>query len=239
MKFCQSCGAQLEDDAVFCTSCGSNQNATPAPQAPVAPTPVNEVVENVQPAPSVNPYEAFAAQNPYANLSAPAPKKSKKGLYIGLGIGAAVIVLALVLIFFVFGGSKGGSSPEDLAKKYVKALNSGDTDDLVNLFYPDTISKEDANSLTEVLGLISGIDYSISFVNVTDKDLVNDGDRLKIYQSQFNSKFDKNVKLSEYCELKFNMRLKMSFLGQTYDETEEVEIACVKIDGTWYLVDAN
>ena len=30
MAFCKNCGAQIDDNAVVCTSCGSAQNTTPA-----------------------------------------------------------------------------------------------------------------------------------------------------------------------------------------------------------------
>lgn len=36
MKFCKSCGAQLDDAAQFCGNCGANQTVAPQP-APVQP----------------------------------------------------------------------------------------------------------------------------------------------------------------------------------------------------------
>ena len=35
MKFCSNCGKQLNDDAMFCSGCGSKQVAAPQPQQPV------------------------------------------------------------------------------------------------------------------------------------------------------------------------------------------------------------
>ncbi len=42
MKFCGNCGQQLEDSAVFCSSCGVNVGEPVAPQSPVQEQPVQQ-----------------------------------------------------------------------------------------------------------------------------------------------------------------------------------------------------
>lgn len=68
MKFCTSCGQQLADDAMFCSVCGTKQEAPVVEAAPaVEPAPVVEAAPAVEPVPAVEP--------------APAPQKEKNGIF--------------------------------------------------------------------------------------------------------------------------------------------------------------
>lgn len=42
MKFCQSCGTQILDEAAFCPNCGCAVAAEPAPQAPMGQAPMGQ-----------------------------------------------------------------------------------------------------------------------------------------------------------------------------------------------------
>lgn len=42
MKFCQSCGSQLLDEAAFCPNCGCAVATEPAPQAPMGQAPMGQ-----------------------------------------------------------------------------------------------------------------------------------------------------------------------------------------------------
>lgn len=95
-KFCSNCGATLEDNVMFCSTCGTKQEAPVAPVAPAAPVYAAPVYE----APAAPVYEAPAAPV-YEAPAAPA-KKSKKGLAIGLVVGAVVLIAAAVLVYFLF-----------------------------------------------------------------------------------------------------------------------------------------
>lgn len=93
--FCDKCGKQLPDGALFCDGCGAKLAPAPAPAAEPAP---------VQAAPTVAPTAAPAAQ-------APAEKKplNSKGL-IGLAaVAAAVIVVVLAIVLIARSG--GGKAP--------------------------------------------------------------------------------------------------------------------------------
>ncbi len=51
-KFCMKCGAELEPDAVFCSSCGTKQNKADMAAPPINHPPVSPAVQaNVPPAP--------------------------------------------------------------------------------------------------------------------------------------------------------------------------------------------
>lgn len=93
-KFCSNCGATLEDNVMFCSTCGTKQEAPVAPVAPAAPV----YAAPVYAAPAAPVYEAPAA--PVAP-AAPA-KKSKKGLAIGLVVGAVALIAIAVLVYFLF-----------------------------------------------------------------------------------------------------------------------------------------
>lgn len=74
MKFCTSCGQQLADDAMFCSVCGTKQEAPVVEAAPaVEPAPVVEAAPAVEPVPVVKPVPAVEP--------APAPQKEKNGIF--------------------------------------------------------------------------------------------------------------------------------------------------------------
>lgn len=67
MKNCVSCGAQLNDDQAFCTSCGAQQPAPAqaAPEAPVQQAPVQQApVYAAPPAPAYDPFDHTAEFEP-------------------------------------------------------------------------------------------------------------------------------------------------------------------------------
>ena len=87
--FCKNCGAQLADDALFCEECGTKSNNVANEEE------VNTPKEETTAAPeetTVIPEET----------AAPAPKKSKKGLFAV--IGAVVIVAVAVIIALSMAG---------------------------------------------------------------------------------------------------------------------------------------
>ncbi len=63
-KFCMKCGAELEPDAVFCSSCGTKQNKADMATPPENHSPVSPAVQaNVPPAP-VFPQQPSQFQQP-------------------------------------------------------------------------------------------------------------------------------------------------------------------------------
>ena len=61
MKFCQSCGTQILDDAAFCPNCGASVAAEPAQQAPMGQAPMGQAPMYQAPM-----YQAPMGQMPFA-----------------------------------------------------------------------------------------------------------------------------------------------------------------------------
>lgn len=96
MKYCEACGQQLEDDMLFCTTCGERQ-----PQS----VPINTEVSTQMEQPMQNiPAEMSLNQGGYAQETPSESKKSKKKIIIPI---IAILALAImgVAVYFIFFGS--------------------------------------------------------------------------------------------------------------------------------------
>ena len=106
MVFCRNCGAQMDDDQLYCIKCGTasqfqvQQQAPPAPQsAPSQPT--NEQTEQVAPAPQTQ----YVRQEVQAPVCAPVPQPEKvklKGGWLALSIINIILSLLLFIPLFWF-----------------------------------------------------------------------------------------------------------------------------------------
>ena len=104
-KFCENCGAPLNEANKFCVQCGA---PIPAAETPTDPVPAGaEPVQPVQPAPAPQPTPSVMPPMPATPPAYPAPgvpgqptppKKSKVGLLIAI-IVAVVVVLGVVAYF--------------------------------------------------------------------------------------------------------------------------------------------
>ena len=126
--FCTRCGAQMDDNAKFCNSCGAPAvpvevpPAEPAPEVPEAPVepasapqePAPQAPANgaaFEPAPQAPP--PMPDQPPQTWDAAGAAGKGKRnvGLIVGIVVGVlAVIAIIAAAAFFFLGGSTGASS---------------------------------------------------------------------------------------------------------------------------------
>ncbi len=80
MAFCKNCGAQLEENAKFCPSCGTAQ-AAQAPAEVVAPTETFKPIETVTPEIEIPVQEVNAA---------PAPEKASGNLNVAQLVWAII-----------------------------------------------------------------------------------------------------------------------------------------------------
>ena len=108
MKFCSNCGKQLNDDAMFCSGCGSKQVAAPQPQQPVNgnnAAPVNNY--NAAPVPPVT-GEADVQQNrgiawlAYASLLLLVPLFARKrSEYCKFHVKQGATLCAVEIVYYI------------------------------------------------------------------------------------------------------------------------------------------
>lgn len=111
--FCAKCGTQNEDQAVFCSSCGTRFSQSD-------PVEIEFPVESET--------EEMAIQKPARR------KRSKKSLWIGIGVGAgavcaaAVVCIALVLLVGSF-----FNTPRSVVRGYMRSVQHTNTSQFVKL----------------------------------------------------------------------------------------------------------
>ena len=107
-KFCMQCGAQIDDNAASCPSCGTPQN----------PASDKSTVQNA----NVNPEAGTAASTPLIDIdkikNMPPEKKKKAGLIAIIAVIAVVILVILRLLF-------SAAAYKDPFLKFEDAVNSG------------------------------------------------------------------------------------------------------------------
>ena len=147
MKFCGSCGNQVEPNDRFCTSCGSPNsdasisNPVQATDGALAPPPVVTSTFSLPP----------TSAQPTAPQLVPAKAKSimapSRKVMVLAGGGALVIVLALVAFFTVENILRGGAdSPAQAAEKVISSISNKD---LVGVFTMVTPRERNAVQRTE------------------------------------------------------------------------------------------
>ena len=129
MSFCPNCGAQLSDNAKFCTSCGEKiRTAEPAPSAPQQMRPQG-AVSPAAPVPPQQPYYGTPVNNyNYAPAQEP-PKKKGKGLIIGAAAAVGVCAIGGGA-FFLLRGKVGMTPSQEFLKYQYDALFKDSMGDL-------------------------------------------------------------------------------------------------------------
>ncbi len=126
--FCPNCGTKNEDDAMFCANCGTKlQQEAPAPEQVQAEQSTPIQAEQTTSAPvqqnqTAQPLPAHGMTTAQTMTSpAPAPKKPMSKGVVG-AIVAASFAVAAIIIFVIVGNVT--SNPENIVKKYFKAVNA-------------------------------------------------------------------------------------------------------------------
>ena len=159
--------------------------------------------------------------------------KSKKGLIFGI-LGAAVVVLAIALVLIFKGGfgGNGAKSPEDVARLFIEAMDEKDADKMAKLCPPFLDPGKD--EIEDMISMYDGMDVKFTYEGVKSKDEYK-GDDLKDFEDEVSDYADKNIKLQGACDLEFSFNIKMSYLGESYDESSTYTLKCIKYKGKWYL----
>ena len=159
--------------------------------------------------------------------------KSKKGLIFGV-LGAAVVVLAVALVLIFKGGfgGNGAKSPEDVARLFIEAMDEKDADKMAKLCPP--FLDPGKEEIEDMISMYDGMDVKFTYEGVESKDEYK-GDDLKDFEDEVSDYADKNIKLQGACDLEFSFNIKMSYLGESYDESSTYTLKCIKYKGKWYL----
>ena len=232
MKTCQNCGAQLADDAVFCTTCGAASPVAPAMNAPAMNAPVVEAAPN---------FNAYAPMDAVSNTG-----KSKKKLFLFGGIGLAVIavIVALLLVFLGGGGKGGNASPEKAVTAFWSAFNDRDAEGILVAVLPDqdkvweaTEKEEDltrddfVDTFQELIDMYDGLfgdDWKINF-EIKDTEFLDKED-YEDFQDDFKEEF--GLKITDAAEVEVEITLLVDGDETT---TDSQTMQCYKCDGKWYV----
>ncbi|MBC7247906.1 MAG: zinc ribbon domain-containing protein [Actinobacteria bacterium] len=131
MGYCEKCGKELSEGALFCPACGNALG--PGETAEGAGNAYGQV-----PPPAPPP-------SPYAPSYPPPPPKSSSGVWKKVVIVVVVLLLllgagAVVSGIFIFRAVK---APVDVTNRYIAAVNEGDAGKAWGLIHPQSRLKRD------------------------------------------------------------------------------------------------
>ncbi len=161
-----------------------------------------------------------------------APKKSKGGI---IGAIVAVVVVAAVLVWFFVFRENGAKKSEQLVKDYMEAIESGDTDAIVEVVDPDCVKNDEVEELTAAFAMLSslGIEYSLDY-DITKTEKASSGTIKNMCGSLYgDTGVAKKIKKAYICSVDCTMT--MSYLGETETQDQDMDLICYKKDGKWYI----
>lgn len=242
--FCTKCGTQLADNAKFCTKCGATMQADapvyPPVQNEAAPAPV-ETKERTQIDVNAVKDQLLGTLKPVGDFLKGiwANKKLSYGIIGGV---ALVIVLGIVLTILNGTGYKSAlNNFIDLmngdAKKIEKVMpkeywdymdeeHGKEVDDLIEEFednYDDML-----DDLKDEFGRKIKYSYTIEEATKVDKDDVEEMAEALADQYEFIDADD--VKGA------YEVEMELTIEGTKDDDSEDMEVMCVKIGSGWYLL---
>lgn len=203
---CPSCGMENNDQAVFCSSCGTRLDGC-APQA--APQqPIYQQADSQQ-----TNYQQPNQQRPipdYLQPTAPAPKKkSKKGCGIAAGIVAAIVVVLIIIVAALggeddatgdAGNSSAGSNNAASAQQDDRSnqQGKGTIDDYAVEIKDATLTKDYAgkDAIAITYGFTNNSDEAISFTVAVTASAYQDGVELQSAIADMSSDIDAGASLS-------------------------------------------
>ncbi|MGN0620799.1 MAG: zinc-ribbon domain-containing protein [Porcipelethomonas sp.] len=239
-KFCMQCGAQIDDNAANCPSCGAVQNNIADPQP-----------ANPNPAPGANVNTGASETNVNqgtASVSMPKididqiknmdPEKKKKALIITAGALAVLIILIVLRVVFSAGAYKKPLS------NYEDAINSGKgkyiykvipdfiMDSVFDDYKKSEIIEEFDDILEEKLDYYEdeyGDDFKYE-LEIVDKDSVSNR-QLKSLEKSIKYTYGEKVDVSKGYEVTVREKYKGDDSGSRKNTST---FYVYKVDGEWY-----
>lgn len=223
-KFCNNCGSIMDDDVMFCPTCG-------AANAPAAEAPAAEV-------PAENPVDTYA-EIPAEESATPADNK-KNLITLLAGVAAVAVVVILAILLF-------GSSYKDAVNNLEGVLNgkANKIESLAPKAYWTYLEEEEEVELKELKKdfkenyedakeeLEEEYGKNAKFnIKITDKKKLSKKKVGKIAEAIEDSYDIDEKKVKAAYELEVEMTIK----GREDEEEQEMELVSVKIGGKWYPV---
>ncbi len=214
-KFCENCGAEMEDNQTVCPNCGNGAEEVKAEEVKV-----EETVETTD-----------TTDTTTTKKSAMSSENLKKYGIIG-GIALAVIVVLAIIINIL---SSGWKKPID---NYFKGMQKGDLKTYEKA-YPDFINEkrdlddDDMEKMHDNLEDEYGEKIKISY-KVTKNEKIKKDD-LKKVQDYISKYYDEDVKVSAGKEVKIKATIK----GKDDSDTNTNKMYVYKINGKWKILDVS
>lgn len=224
-KFCGVCGAEMRDDAVVCSNCGTQLRSS---------------VENFgQGAPAKNGTDIM---NKIKGLSKSGGSNSIKMFApIAAAVVAIIVVLSIVLSSFGY---------KNVVKKYVKAIDKNDpsiAEKLVSKTLLEAVEDEDLGidlgdlMEYEIEGIRDDFDdeleskYSVSYEILSVKDF--DEDDIEEFNEEFEDSDEIDMTISKAKKVKVSIKAKSGKNTETY----KTELLIIKEKGKlkWTLLPVN
>lgn len=214
--FCPNCGAQLADEAKFCTSCGASVNKIPEPVMPDNAPPVPPYAP-----PYVTPPEPFA----------PVAKPKKKPSLTMILIAAAAAVTLIVVLVLCLSGKDGYKDYNDLIDDYFDAAADGDVNDVIELIHPSLISTFESKGYSDYEAL-DELDewYSDGYYG---RDVANWGLSDTYYPDSDEIAYLGDL-LKVHIDNAFVAEVEAMFADGDYDYYDFILIC---VDGRWYIAE--
>lgn len=205
-KFCENCGAEMDDNEVVCKYCG----------------PQEEKKEEVKVDASNN---EVKTENTETASTANKPIDTKMIAIIG-GVAAIVVIILSIFISIFTGGWK---KPID---NYFKGMQKGNAKVYLKAFpefldMDDTVDEDYMDKMLDNLEDEYGEKIKISY-KVTKKEKIKKDELSKI-QDYIEKKYDEKVKVSAGYEVKVKATIK----GKDDEDTDTQKMYVYKIDGKW------
>ncbi|MCR5146609.1 MAG: zinc ribbon domain-containing protein [Clostridia bacterium] len=207
-KFCENCGAEMNDDQVVCPNCGNGAEAE---------------------AETVKVEETVTTETTTTSTTSAANSNNLKKYGIIAGAAAAVIIVLAIIISSI---SNGWKKPID---NYFKGMEKGNLKTYTKAF-PDfyneklDLDKDDMERMHDNLEDEYGEKIKISY-KITKKENIKKDD-LKNVQEYISKVYKEDVKVSAGKEVKVKATIK----GKKDEDTDTSKMYVYKINGKWKLL---
>lgn len=249
-KFCTTCGASLDDNATFCTNCGTpqeggvQQNAAGG-QAQTPAASAADAVKNTFADVSFKSVKDSLTMDNIKNIT----KNPNKNTIIGLSvIGVVAIAVIIILCTLLLGG--GYKKPID---NLIKAYTTGEGKYYVANMYDlqkeaeeeryvdkskkyDTLEEyydEKMENMQEKFEDRYGEGFKIKY-KVTKKKEASDK-TLKALKTTLKEIYDEKVDISAM----YTLTLEMTWKGPDDEDEDDRTVIVAKVNGTWTLYSGN